>query len=983
MAGKSNGKRFVKFIKFGLLGVYVLLIAFLVIQGLTPGNESAKISTGIGNGIDKLLSEIKSPVASSVPAESVSIVRVTVNEEVIDSTSVTVMPGSAGVFSCSVLPEKATNKSLVFTSSDKGVTVDALGNFKAVYPCSAVIKAASFENPSLYAELNVTVSEIPVTDFELKKIPSSLYVGQKAVVSASFVPENATTGKTLLWESDDTGVATVSDGTITACGEGTVNITAKLFIDEDKTFSFSLIVRPMPEPVEDTKRLTSFEMVFHDVGEQPATNHLTDLPELNDNGEYVVYVGDKYYISPVPDNPSYSYGYVWSTSDIDVATHDGKKTLTFKEAGKVTITVSSKKYSVTQKTVFRVKDIVEDKITLFSDDIAITETENGVFYAEIPVKTTAEISYSAGTAYISVGHANDVATVKETAEKNTAVITAREQGDAQLLFDLESDGVTRTAVLNLKVIENAYYRPISEIIAENDFNLDITEKERIVEYSMNDASMAVVAFSSSDENVLTVDEFGRITPVSTGEAIVTVKGVDVFDPDSILPSDTVKITVTKEPVTEFSISESTRPTEMDVGEKYVMRFNINGSIRSVICESSDVSVMKVTTFESGNTMGATLNAVAAGTVTITAKAKDDPNLTDEITITVNPVQIALNGIKASKNALEIANGKSEKFTVSFNPAQTTFKGIMLEISDESIVSAEYDAAKKTVTVKGLKKGTASVTVRSDTYDDVYLTVDVTVIEILSETIKVTTKGLKATQVGYYKIKLNESASISAILDKNATIKTVAYSSSDENVATVGEDGILAIKSAGETVITVSTTDGENTVSNNFLLVVERITFKDTITDFYYIVRKSIGHFGAFLVLGILAAFSYLFFSPKSIKAKTAAGLLCMASGFTVAGITEMCQLPAFTTGRYCSFNDVILDFSGYAGGAFAVFAAALAVWLVSFAVKNVKTRRAKAEIFAGTTGAAISDETPANENSGDVTAAFTETDGTDSEKGEV
>ena len=44
--------------------------------------------------------------------------------------------------------------------------------------------------------------------------------------------------------------------------------------------------------------------------------------------------------------------------------------------------------------------------------------------------------------------------------------------------------------------------------------------------------------------------------------------------------------------------------------------------------------------------------------------------------------------------------------------------------------------------------------------------------------------------------------------------------------------------------------------------------------------------------------------------KIIAFFVSLVAGFAVAGITEILQLPIFTAGRYCSFNDVILDFDG-------------------------------------------------------------------------
>ncbi|MBQ7165029.1 MAG: hypothetical protein IJR61_06835, partial [Clostridia bacterium] len=201
---KKTRSLFGKIIKFGILGVYIALITFLVVQGLTPGNESAKISNRVGDKIDTLLSDIRKPAVSAVAAESVTSAEISVNGERITSGEITMLPGDDGIFSCSVLPENASNKSIIYTSSNAGVKVNAYGEFQAVSPCLAVIKAASQENENLYATISVTVKDIYADGMEIANTPSSsLFVGQKTTISIKYIPENATSGRELEWESDD------------------------------------------------------------------------------------------------------------------------------------------------------------------------------------------------------------------------------------------------------------------------------------------------------------------------------------------------------------------------------------------------------------------------------------------------------------------------------------------------------------------------------------------------------------------------------------------------------------------------------------------------------------------------------------------------------------------------------------------------------------------------------------------------------------
>ena len=76
--------------------------------------------------------------------------------------------------------------------------------------------------------LKVTVAkkipEVEVSSITLNRGDQNLMVGDSVTVSATVNPSNAT-DKTLTWKSSNTGVARVSNGTITAVGNGTATIT--------------------------------------------------------------------------------------------------------------------------------------------------------------------------------------------------------------------------------------------------------------------------------------------------------------------------------------------------------------------------------------------------------------------------------------------------------------------------------------------------------------------------------------------------------------------------------------------------------------------------------------------------------------------------------------------------------------------------------------------------------------------------------------
>lgn len=94
-----------------------------------------------------------------------------------------------------------------------------------------------FVYDSSYAEFTTTATDtvtftitepttnVPVTGVTLNQTALSLDVGSSSTLTATVAPENAT-NKAVTWTTDNTEVATVADGVVTAVAEGTATITA-------------------------------------------------------------------------------------------------------------------------------------------------------------------------------------------------------------------------------------------------------------------------------------------------------------------------------------------------------------------------------------------------------------------------------------------------------------------------------------------------------------------------------------------------------------------------------------------------------------------------------------------------------------------------------------------------------------------------------------------------------------------------------------
>lgn len=185
-----------------------------------------------------------------------------------------------------------------------------------------------------------------------------------------------------------------------------------------------------------------------------------------------------------------------------------------------------------------------------------------------------------------------------------------------------------------------------------------------------------------------------------------------------------------------------------------------------------------------------VNAVKAGTATITAKA-GAKEATCKVTVTAALVPVE--SIKLDKESLNLVEGAKATLTATVTPDNATDKTVTWTSSDEAIatvVNGEVTAVKEgtaTITAKaGDKEATCKVTVAKNIIAVTSVTLDKTSLEMV--------EGDNATL-------------IATVKPDDATDKTVTWSSSNESVATVAEGKVIALK---EGMTTIQAVAGEKT-----------------------------------------------------------------------------------------------------------------------------------------------------------------------------
>lgn len=438
-----------------------------------------------------------------------------------------------------------------------------------------------------------------------------------------------------------------------------------------------------------------------------------------------------------------------------------------------------------------------------------------------------------------------------------------------------------------------------------------------------DATNRTLEYFSSDDSVIKVYSDGRIFAASAGVATVTVKSAEN-------PEFSHSITVTVEEILLESISFEDADTEISVGEQArldVVLYPANASDKSLIWHSSNTDALTVD-------KNGTITAISEGEAVITVTAEESGELSASVKITVKPKKevpaIPLESIKlTAEDSVGYVNGKM-KLSAELYPDGAS-GNLLWYSSDESVATVSQKGV-----VKFHKSGTVTITARCGM--TIYDSVVISVKEVLTKEWHIGFEGVESSEDSN-KIKQGSAGKIIITLDKDATIRDLSFSSSDESIVKVSPDGSIEALRGGTAWITASTTDGETTKSISIKIDVDPLTLEDIIDNFYYWVRKSMGHFGAFFVLGIFAALSYYIVFPKHIYGKITAFEVTIIAGFVVASVTEILQLPIFTYGRYGSFDDVLLDFVGYCTSTIPMYVIIILFHYIGVLAKRIKNRK--------------------------------------------
>ncbi len=142
---------------------------------------------------------------------------------VLDCSEINIGVGHSKTLTATVYPSGASDKTVVWSSSNENVATVSNGIVTAVGYGTAVITVTT--NDGAYTASCTVITSVPVSSVSLNKTSASMYVGDTLSLVATVLPSDAY-NKSVIWSSSDDNIAYVSSGTVTALFEGIATITA-------------------------------------------------------------------------------------------------------------------------------------------------------------------------------------------------------------------------------------------------------------------------------------------------------------------------------------------------------------------------------------------------------------------------------------------------------------------------------------------------------------------------------------------------------------------------------------------------------------------------------------------------------------------------------------------------------------------------------------------------------------------------------------
>ena len=419
--------------------------------------------------------------------------------------------------------------------------------------------------------------------------------------------------------------------------------------------------------------------------------------------------------------------------------------------------------------------ILEDGTVLEKDEYqgTITTDSNEVIIIEVGTSKEITVDTSGTKEPVTWSSSNDAVAkvrVEDVTNTKTAKIDGISNGENIIITAKLSNGQSIERKVTVQTSPSA--------VKINDVEVDIGDgqKTKKIEAKIEPETANVnreLTWTSSDPNIVTVDDSGNVTGKAMGSAIITVVTKNGKKDTCTVSVHATPKSIKINPATVILDRSGTNTQKLTVS--YEPSYSDRQT--SITWRSYDTNI--VTVDASGNITGK-----ANGETKIEAKTANGKIATCNVHVQTSLKSIALN---RTSLGLDLSGTKTGKLTVSYNPTGANVNtGITWSSSNNNVATVDNFG---NVTAKA--NGGAIITAKAQNGSTATCSVAVQT-TITSISINEQNKS----------INLNQTLQLTANVNPSSTSEKLQWISSNTNVATVDSNGLVRPKTGGTVTITV-------------------------------------------------------------------------------------------------------------------------------------------------------------------------------------
>lgn len=779
-----------------------------VVTALREGKATVVVSDFSGRVADTCCVNVTSRI---YPLEKVTL----------SKHSVSLYPMESDTLVCSLYPEYTTDYKVRWTSSDDKVAIVNGGIITALREGNVTITVSGADGSIAdICEVSVIPHTYPLQKLTLSKHDVTLYEMESETILCTLTPQN-TTDDNIQWTSDDSQVAVVTNGTVTALRAGKTTVSAigaggnivdkcditvlcnvsgvKLSKHQEvcetgRSFALSANVYPSRAENRQVNWKSSNELVatvnqgtvrtgqageayiivttvdgeFSDSCLLQVVNPVSGLSM--DSTSVSIFEGDEFDLEAlVLPLDARNTEISWVSSDASVASVNSEGHVVALLSGQTTIVAVTKEGGYVRTCAVNVFKHVNDiRFSFPTDTVALYQDESMILEPlvlpeEAPNKELAWISSNTGAVVVD----------------QFGRVTAKGQGVATVtVTSKDNPDITSSIIVRVKKhVESVTVEEASPIYEGQSLKLSTA-------IYPSDADDQKLTFTSDDTDVATVSADGTVSAVRAGTAYVTVVSND------------------GKKTAKCKITVLCHVSSVEIETQTITGF-VNTEIPLNVTVLPERATNKNVKWESLNedvamiTREGKLRLWAPGTATIKVTSEDNPLASATMTVKVS---VHSESVVIDQATADLFEGESVQLSAEIKP-----------YNDPSLITwSSSDPSVATVSATGLvearKLGKITVKAQANDNAEHYA--------ICTVNVKRHVTSVSITSAASFIFKGTDYPFKATVYPSDASEKTVIWSSSDEKVAKVDSNGRVSGVGVGSATITATTTDGQKTASRN-------------------------------------------------------------------------------------------------------------------------------------------------------------------------